>query len=31
MLESRNMDHMKSSCSWNMFLWKTSGGLHRFM
>jgi len=22
MLESRNMDHEKSNCSWDMFLWK---------
>jgi len=22
MLESRNVDHMKSSCSWDMFFWK---------
>jgi len=31
MLESRNMDHMKSNSSWDMFLWKNSGGLHSFM
>ena len=31
MLESRNVDHMKSNCSWDMFLWKNSGGLHSFM
>jgi len=22
MLESRNVDHVKSNCSWDMFLWK---------
>ena len=22
MLESRNVDHMKANCSWDMFLWK---------
>ena len=31
MLESRNVDHVKSNCSWDMFLWKNSGGLHTFM
>jgi len=31
MLESRNVDHMKSHCSWDMFWWKNSGGLHSFM
>jgi len=30
-LESRNMHHVKSNCSWDMFLWKNSGGLHIFM
>jgi len=30
-LESRNVDHMKSNCSWGMCLWKNSGGLHTFM
>jgi len=24
MLESRNVDHVKSNCSWDMFLWKIS-------
>jgi len=28
MLESRNVDHVKSNCWWDMFLWKNSGGLH---
>jgi len=23
MLESRNVDHVKSRCSWDMFLWKS--------
>jgi len=23
MLESRNVDHVKSRCSWHMFLWKS--------
>jgi len=31
MLESRNGDHVKSNCLWDMFLWKNSGGLHTFM
>jgi len=31
MLESRNVDHVKSNCSWDMFLWKNSSGLHSFM
>ena len=31
MLESRNKDHVKSNCSWDMFLWKNSGGLHIFI
>jgi len=31
MLESRNVDHVKSDCSWDMFLWKNSGGRHTFM
>ena len=31
MLESRNVDHMKSDCSWDMFLWKNSGRLRTFM
>jgi len=24
MLESRNVDDVKSNCSWDMFLWKNS-------
>jgi len=31
MLESRNVDHVKSNCSWDMFLWKNSSSLHTFM
>jgi len=31
MLESPNVDHMKSNCSWVMFLWRNSGGLYSFM
>ena len=31
MIESRNVDHIKSDCSWDKFLWKKSGGLHSFM
>jgi len=31
MLESRNVDHMKGNCSWDMTLWINSGGLHSFM
>jgi len=31
MLESRNVDHVQSNCSWDMLLWKNSGGLHSFM
>jgi len=31
MLESRNVDHVKSNFSWDMFFWKTSGELHSFM
>ena len=31
MLESRNMDHMKSNCSWDMFCEMVWGGLHTFM
>jgi len=31
MPESQNMDHVKSNCSWDMFLWKHFGGLHSFM
>jgi len=31
MLESRNVDHMKSYCSRDTFLWKISGGLHTFI
>jgi len=31
MLESRNVDQMKSYWSWDMFLWKHSSGLHAFM
>jgi len=23
MLESRNVDHVKSDCSWDMFFWKS--------
>jgi len=30
MQESPNVDHMKSNRSWDMFLWKDSGGLHNF-
>jgi len=30
-LESHNVDHVKGNCSWDMFLWKNSGGLHSFM
>jgi len=28
MLESQNMDHAKSNCSWDMFLWKNSSRHH---
>ena len=31
MLESRNMDHVKRNCSWDMLLWKKSSGLQTFM
>jgi len=31
MLESRNVDHVESNCSRDMFLWKNSGGLNTFM
>jgi len=31
MLESPNVDHMKRNCSWDIFLWRNSGGLHSFM
>jgi len=31
MIESRNVDHVKSDCSWDTFLWKNSGGLHTFI
>ena len=31
MLESCNLEHMKANCSWDMFLWKNSSGLHTFM
>jgi len=31
MLESFIVDHMESNYSWDMFLWKNSGGLHSFM
>jgi len=31
MLESRKVDHVKTNCSWDMFLWKKSSGLHSFM
>jgi len=31
MLELRIVDHVKSNCSWDMFSWKNSGGLHTFM
>jgi len=30
MLESRNVDHIKGNRSWDMFLWKNSGGRHSF-
>jgi len=30
MLESQNVDHVKSNCSWDMFLWKDFGGLQSF-
>jgi len=30
MLESRNMDHVKSNCSWDMYFWENSDGLHTF-
>jgi len=30
MLESRNVDDMKGNRSWDMFLWKNSGGRHSF-
>ena len=28
---ARNVDHMKGNFSWDMFLWKNSGGRHSFM
>jgi len=31
MLESRNVDHMKGNCLWEMFLWKNSSGLYNFI
>jgi len=31
MLKSRNVDHMKSNCSWDMFLWRNSGRLQSFI
>jgi len=31
LLEWRNVDQVKGNCSWDMFLWKNSGGLHNFM
>jgi len=31
MLKSRNVDHVRGNCSWDMFLWKTSSRLHTFM
>jgi len=31
MLELRNVDHVKSNRSWDMFLWRKSGRLHRIM
>jgi len=31
MLESGNVDHVKSNCSWDLILWKNSGRLHSFM
>jgi len=30
MLESQKVDYLKSNCSWDMFLWKNSGGFHSF-
>ena len=30
-LESRNVDHVKGNCSWDMHLWINSGGRHSFM
>jgi len=31
MLDSRNVDHVKSNCSWDMFLWKNPGRIHSFI
>jgi len=31
MLESLNVDHMKSNCSWDMFFWRNSRRLHSFI
>jgi len=31
LVESRNVHHVKGNCSWDMFLWKNSGGRHSFM
>jgi len=31
MLETRNVNHMKSNCSWDMCLRKNSGGFHSFI
>jgi len=31
MLESRNVDHGKSNCSWDMFFWKNPGRIHIFI
>jgi len=31
MLELRNVAYLKCNCSWDMFWWKNSGGLHTFM
>jgi len=31
MLESRNVDHVRSNCSWDMFFWKNSSGVDTFM
>jgi len=30
-VNSWRWDHVKSNCSWDMFLWKNPGGLHAFM
>jgi len=30
MPESRSVDHMKSNCSWDKFLWKNYGGHRNF-